>query len=126
MSSSLKACDNNNNNNKMMSKLQVFAIQRAGGCDTYDFDAVAWSGGECPGAGLLAGVLIRPIGAGDDAVHTVHSVIAAGCNKKKTTSLSQSRPVHKANREECEERLVSKCPATFMPDPRHLKNRDTS
>lgn len=53
---------------------------------TYYFDAMAWSGGECPGACLLARVFIRPIGAGDGATHTIHSVIAASCKK---TSLSQ-------------------------------------
>ena len=67
--------------------------QRAGGGGTYDFDAVAGSGGECPGARLLAGVFIRPVGAGDDAVHAIHSVITASC---KEISLNQKRPAKTA------------------------------
>ncbi len=67
------------------------------GSDTYDFDAVAWSGGECPGACLLAGVFIRPIGAGDGAAHTIHSVITASCKK---TSPSQHTPLYHADTEQ--------------------------
>lgn len=48
---------------------------------TYDFDAVPWSRGQWPGARLLAGVFIGPVGAGDDAAHTIHSVIAASWEK---------------------------------------------
>lgn len=48
-----------------------------GGGGTYDFDAVARSRGESPGARFLTGILVRPVRAGDDAVHTVHSVITA-------------------------------------------------
>ena len=55
---------------------------------------MARSGGECPGACLLAGVFIWPVGAGDDTVHAIHSVIAASCKKK--TSLSQHRPAKTA------------------------------
>lgn len=67
--------------------------QQAEGSGTYNFDAVAWSGGECPGACFLAGVFIRPVGAGDGTAHSVHSVIAASCKK---TSLSQHRLLHHA------------------------------
>lgn len=68
--------------------------QRAGGSHTYDFDAVAGGGGESPSAGLLAGVFIRPIGAGDITAHTVHRVIASSCEQ---ASLSQ--PLHHADME---------------------------
>lgn len=76
---------------------------------TYNFDAVARSGGECPGAGLLAGVFIRPIGAGDDTTDTIHSVITASCIK---TSLSQCRPLYHANMEQIP--TVSMCSSTLM------------
>lgn len=47
---------------------------------TYYFDAVAGRGGERPGAGLLAGIFIWPVGTGDGTAHTGHCVIAASCN----------------------------------------------
>lgn len=50
------------------------------GSSTYNFDAVARSSGECPGACLLAWVFIGPVGAGNSATHTIDSVIAASCN----------------------------------------------
>lgn len=56
--------------------------------DTYDFDAMACDGGECPGACLLAGVFIWPIGACDSASHTVHNVITAGWKNTSTRSTS--------------------------------------
>lgn len=65
--------------------------QRVGGSDTYDLDAMAWSGGEDPGAGLFAGISIRPVWAGDDSIHAIHSVITARCKK---TALSQHRPLY--------------------------------
>lgn len=61
--------------------LIIEIIQRAEEKSTYDFDAVARSGGECPGAWLLAGVFIWPIGAGNDTTHTIHGVITASCKK---------------------------------------------
>lgn len=72
-------------------------IQWAGGSGTYNFDAVARSGGEYPGACLLAGVFIRPIGAGDGATDTIHRVITASCKK---TSLSQNRLLYHVNMEQ--------------------------
>lgn len=54
-------------------------IHRAGESGTYNFDAVPWSGGQCPGAWLLTRVFIWPVGAGDDTTHTIHSVITASC-----------------------------------------------
>lgn len=63
------------------------------GSETYDFDAVARCGGEGPGAGLLAGIFIWPVGTGDGATHTIHCVITASCKKKKKQNpLVQHRP----------------------------------
>lgn len=52
---------------------------RAGGSGSYYFDAVAWSGGECPGARFLAGVFIWPVRAGNNTANTIHSVVTTGC-----------------------------------------------
>lgn len=48
---------------------------------TYYFNPMSWSSGEGPGAGLLTGVFIWPVGAGDGPTHTVHNVITAGCKR---------------------------------------------
>lgn len=49
--------------------------------DTYYFDPMSWSGGQGPGTGLLTGVFIWPVGAGDGPAHAVHNVITTGCRR---------------------------------------------
>lgn len=56
---------------------------RAGRSGTYYFDAVAWSGGECPGTRFLAGVFIWPVRARNNTANTIHSVVTASCKKNK-------------------------------------------
>lgn len=44
---------------------------------TDEFEAVARGGGQGPGAGLLAGVSVRPVGAAYRPGHAVDDVVAA-------------------------------------------------
>ena len=50
---------------------------------TYEFDAVARGRGQRPGAGLLAGISVRPVGAADDSRRTVHNMITTGWETKQ-------------------------------------------
>lgn len=45
---------------------------------TYQLDPVAGSAGDSPGALLLAGVFVRPVGAGDGTTGGCHLVVTAG------------------------------------------------
>lgn len=44
---------------------------------TYKSDAMSWRGAQCPGAGLFAGILVRPVGASDGARHPCENLITA-------------------------------------------------
>lgn len=56
---------------------------------TYYFNPMSWSSGEGPGAGLLTGVFIWPVGAGDGPTHAVHNVITAGCKRHLWQSITR-------------------------------------
>lgn len=44
---------------------------------TYKSDAMSRRGAQCPGAGLLAGIPVRPVGAADGARHSGENLITA-------------------------------------------------
>lgn len=45
----------------------------------YQLDPVARGARDSPGALLLAGIFVRPVGAGDGAAGGCHLVVTAGC-----------------------------------------------
>lgn len=53
------------------------------GIVTYEFDSMARGCRKRPGASLLAGIFVRPVGAGDGAGHTVYHMITSRCKKNK-------------------------------------------
>lgn len=56
---------------------------------------MSWSGGQGPGAGLLTGVFIWPVGAGDGPTHAVHNVITTGCKRYQEHVTSNTEYTHK-------------------------------
>lgn len=58
--------------------------------------------GDSPGALLLAGVFVRPVGAGDGATGGCHFVVTAGCgevSEGKGLSRAPSAPRHPVKKE---------------------------
>lgn len=54
---------------------------QAGVWAAHQLDPVPGGARDSPGALLLAGVLVRPVGAGDGAAGGCHLVVTAGCGR---------------------------------------------
>lgn len=57
------------------------ASMQAGVWAPYQLDPVAGGAGDSPGALLLAGIFVGPVGAGDGATGRCHLVVTAGCGE---------------------------------------------
>lgn len=60
------------------------------GIVTYEFDSMARGCRKRPGAGLLAGIFVRPVRAGDGAGHTVYHMITSRCKTKQNKTKNKA------------------------------------
>lgn len=84
---------------------------QAGVWAPYQFDTVAGGARDSPGALLLAGIFIGPVGAGDGATGGCHLVVTAGCGEVRGRG-SEGPQCSNAPCEERNKALLS-CPPCF-------------